>query len=188
MKITDNKFVAASYDLYVGEEDGQAPELMEKATEEKPLTFVFGVGMMLESFESKLKNLQAGDSFDFVLPCDTAYGEYEEERVVELPKSIFEVDGKFDEDNIAVDKMVPMMTAEGQRLDGVVLEINDVMVRMDFNHPLAGEDLHFIGKVLEVREATDEEMEQLMGSCAGCDHDCSEDHDHGQGCGGCSCS
>ena len=81
MKITDNKFVAASYDLYVGGEDGQAPELMERATEKEPLTFIFGTGTMLESFESKLKNLQAGDSFDFVLPCDTAYGEYVEERV-----------------------------------------------------------------------------------------------------------
>ncbi|MDD2560030.1 MAG: FKBP-type peptidyl-prolyl cis-trans isomerase [Bacteroidales bacterium] len=187
MKITDNKFVAASYDLYVGGEDGQAPELMEKATEEMPLTFVFGTGMMLESFESKLKNLQAGDSFDFVLPCNTAYGEYEDERVAELPKSIFEVEGKFDTENIAVDKMVPMMTAEGQRLDGMVLEITDEIVRMDFNHPLAGEDLHFVGKVLEVREATDEEMEQLMGSCAGCGQDCSEEHDASHGCGGCCC-
>jgi FKBP-type peptidyl-prolyl cis-trans isomerase SlyD len=76
--------------------------------------------------------------------------------VAELPKSIFEVEGKFDTENIAVDKMVPMMTAEGQRLDGMVLEITDEIVRMDFNHPLAGEDLHFVGKVLEVREATDE--------------------------------
>jgi FKBP-type peptidyl-prolyl cis-trans isomerase SlyD len=187
MKITDNKFVAASYDLYVGGEDGQAPELMERATEKEPLTFIFGTGTMLESFESKLKNLQAGDSFDFVLPCDTAYGEYDEERVAELPKSIFEIDGKFDSENIAVDKIVPMMTTEGQRLDGIVLEITDEFVRMDFNHPLAGEDLHFVGKVLEVREATDEEMEQLMNSCAGCGHDCSEGQSSNGSCRGCGC-
>lgn len=187
MKITDNKFVAASYDLYVGGEDGQAPELMEKATEEMPLTFVYGTGMMLESFESQLKDMQAGDPFDFVLPSNTAYGEYEEERVAELPKSIFEVEGKFDAENIAVDKMVPMMTAEGQRLDGMVLEVTDEIVRMDFNHPLAGEDLHFVGKVLEVRDATDEEMEQFMGSCSGCGQDCSDGQDASQGCCGCGC-
>lgn len=185
MKITDNKFVAASYDLYVGGEDGQDPELMEKATKEMPLTFVYGLGMMLDSFESKLKDLKVGDPFDFVLSSDVAYGEYDEEKVAELPKHIFEVDGKFDEENIAVDKMVPMMTAEGQRMDGMVIEITDEIVRMDFNHPLAGEDLHFIGKVLEVRDATDEEMEQILGSCAGCGQDCGEEHASNHGCGGC---
>ena len=190
MKITNKKFVAASYDLYVGGEEGQAPELMEKATEEIPLTFIFGTGMMLESFESQLENLQTGDSFDFILPSESAYGEYNEERVAELPKTLFEVEGKFDEENIAVDKMVPMMTADGQRLDGMVLEITDESVRMDFNHPLAGEDLHFIGKVLEVRDATNEEIEQTMSSCCSCGSDCDGDHDHEEGCGngGCCCS
>ncbi|MBQ9202128.1 MAG: FKBP-type peptidyl-prolyl cis-trans isomerase [Bacteroidales bacterium] len=193
MKIEDKKFVALSYDLYVGGEDGSEPELMEKATEERPLTFVFGMGMMLDAFEAQLKDLAQGDSFDFVLPCAQAYGEYMEEHVAQLPKSIFEIDGKFDSQRIAVDQTVPMMTAEGQRLDGIVLEVGDEYVKMDFNHPLAGEDLHFIGKVLEVRESTDEEMEQLLhpcqGGCQGCQGGCDNDEGcgKGQGCCGNNC-
>ncbi len=185
MKINDKKFVAVSYDLYVGGEDGSKPELMERATEQQPLTFVFGMGMMLDSFEKQLAGLDENDTFDFTLPCDQAYGDYEQEHVVDLPKSLFTVDGKFDSENIAVDKMVPMMTEDGQRLDGVVLEVAEDHVKMDFNHPLAGEDLHFIGKVLEVRESTDEEMEALMHpcSCGDCHHDCCGEGEDECGCG-----
>ncbi|MBQ7163434.1 MAG: FKBP-type peptidyl-prolyl cis-trans isomerase [Bacteroidales bacterium] len=187
MKIEDKKFVALSYDLYVGGEEGSEPELMEQATAERPLTFVFGMGMMLEAFEAQLKGLNQGDSFDFVLPCAQAYGEYTEEHVAQLPKNIFEIDGKFDSEHIAVDQMVPMMTADGQRLDGIVMEITDEHVKMDFNHPLAGEDLHFIGKVLEVRESTDEEMEQLLrpcqGGCQGCQGGCNKDEGCPSNCG-----
>ncbi len=193
MKIEDKKFVAVSYDLFVGVNEGQE-ELMERATAETPLTFIYGVGMMLEAFEANLKDLKKDDTFDFVLPCDQAYGPYMDEHVTEIPKNIFEIDGKFDNENIVVDRMIPMMTADGHRLDGLVVEITDSFVKMDFNHPLAGEDLHFVGKVLEVRESTDEEMEQIMnpchGGCSGChggdcnggDCDCSEE---GCGCGNC---
>ncbi len=172
MEINDKKFVAVSYDLFVGGEDGSQPELMEKATEEQPLTFIFGMNMMLESFEANLKGLKMGDKFDFTLPSADAYGEYIDEHVVDLPKSLFEIDGKFDDEHIAIDRMVPMMTEDGQRLEGMVLEIGDETVKMDFNHPLAGEDLHFIGEVLEVRESTDEEMEALMSPCGHCGGHC----------------
>ena len=94
MKISVNKFVSATYDLYVGGENGEAQELMEKATEERPLSFIYGTGMMLEGFESNLAGLGIGDSFDFTLSAEDAYGEFIDENVVELPRSIFEVDGK----------------------------------------------------------------------------------------------
>ena len=184
MKINDKKFVAVSYDLYVGGEDGTQPELMEKATADRPLTFIYGMGMMLDSFEQHLSGLEQGDSFDFVLPCAEAYGDYVDEHVVDLPKSMFEIDGKFDSEHIAVDQMVPMMTEDGQRLDGVVLEVADDHVKMDFNHPLAGEDLHFVGQVLEVRESTDEEMEQLLNPCCHCGGSC-EGNCEGSCEGGC---
>lgn len=190
MTIDEKKFVAVSYDLYVGGENGSNEELMEKATAEQPLTFVFGVGMMLEAFERNLKGLQVGDAFDFVLPCAEAYGNYSDEQIAELPKHIFEIEGKFDSEAIAVDKMIPMMTADGHRLEGLVVEVGDDFVRMDFNHPLAGEDLHFVGSVLEVRKSTEEELEKILSPC-GCGH-CHGDCEGGdccdgesQGCGHC---
>ena len=83
-----------------------------------------------------------------------------------------------------------MMSSNGQRLNGLVLELTDEIVKMDFNHPLAGEDLYFSGKVLGVREASDMELANILGTsdngCSTCSTSgsCStEDHDHGGGCG-----
>jgi FKBP-type peptidyl-prolyl cis-trans isomerase SlyD len=187
MKISANKFVSASYDLYVGGEEGTEPELMEKATPEQPLSFIFGTGMMLEAFEAKLAGLNVDDTFDFTLSADDAYGEYDDEHIVEIPKSVFEIDGKIDEEVIFENNTVPMMDQNGNRLNGTIVKIEEANVTMDFNHPLAGEDLHFIGKVLDIREPSEEEVKQFTGGGCGCDScggGCGEDS-----CGeeGCSC-
>ena len=182
MVISDKKFVAVSYDLFVPTEEG-GQELMEKATKERPLKFTFGMGMMLEPFEDHLKNLTVGDKFDFELTPDEAYGDFEEARVVDLDKSIFTVDGVFDDEHIAVDRMVPMMDSEGNRLNGIVLDITDTKVKMDFNHPLAGETLHFVGEVLEVREPTAEELAVLTHRCSGGGCGNCGGGDCGSGCG-----
>jgi len=197
MKISTNKFISASYDLFVAGEEGQDQELMEKATAEKPLSFIFGTGMMLEAFENNLAGLTVGDTFDFSISAEEAYGEYSDEQVVEIPRSVFEVDGTMDEEVIFENNIVPMMDQNGNRLDGTVVSIGDENIKMDFNHPLAGEELHFIGKVLIVREPTEEEVKQFMGSgcgcgeggCEGCGEDgCGEEKDEsGCGCGSGGC-
>jgi FKBP-type peptidyl-prolyl cis-trans isomerase SlyD len=51
-----------------------------------------------------------------------------------------------------------MMDSQGNRLTGVVLDIGEEQIKMDFNHPLAGNDLHFKGQVLQIREATEDEL------------------------------
>ena len=184
MKITPNKYVAVTYDLNVGE--GDERELMEKATAEVPLKFIYGMGMMLPAFEEALKELEVGNSFDFSIAPADAYGEYKEENVLDLPKNIFEVDGKFDSEMIKEGNTVPMMDSEGHRMNGSVLEVKQDIVVMDFNHPLAGETLHFSGTVLEVREATAEEIAQFTSmaeggcECGDCGGDC------GGGCSGCN--
>lgn len=193
MKIEANKFVSLSYDLNVGE--GNEVELMERATAENPLEFIYGTNSMIEAFEKNLENLSEGDSFSFTIKPEDAYGEYEEERVVDLPKNIFEVDGKIDENVIFVGNTVPMMDSEGHRLNGSVVEIKDDVVTMDFNHPLAGEILNFSGKVLTVRDASPEEIAALFAPQGGCGCGCSDEDknacgcgdDHNQGNSGCGC-
>ena len=71
---------------------------------------------------------------------------------MDLPKNIFEVDGKFDAEMIKEGNTVPMMDSNGNRMNGSVLEVKDDIVVMDFNHPLAGETLHFSGEVIDVHE------------------------------------
>lgn len=183
MSISPNKFVRVSYELYVGNDSER--ELMEEATAERPLEFIYGMGMMLPDFEKELFGLKAGDSFDFVLTSEQAYGERTDEAVQELPREIFvDESGQFDSEVVFEGATLPMYTPDGQTVHGSVLEIKDEVVVMDFNHPLAGETLHFIGKVLEEHEATASEMQAFFGDGGGCGGGCGSDDSHG-GCSGC---
>ncbi|MGV8828651.1 MAG: FKBP-type peptidyl-prolyl cis-trans isomerase [Breznakibacter sp.] len=181
MKIDRNKFVTLSYELRINGVDG---ELIEKTEAENPLEFVFGAGKMLEMFENKIEGLKTGDQFSFELKADEAYGDVDPDAVVDLPKNIFEVDGAIADGLLSIGNQVPMMDAHGNRLNGIVVDVADDSVKMDFNHPLAGDDLHFTGSVLEVREATEDEMSDACGCGDSCGSgDCSSD-----GCGcGCGC-
>ena len=178
MKISTNKFVSVSYDLYVGE--GDERELMERATTESPLQFIFGTESMLPAFENALNGLDMGAVFQFTLTPENAYGEFIEDNIVELPKNLFEVEGKFDNEYVKEGNTIPMMDSTGQRLMGSVHEVKDDVVVMDFNHPLAGETLHFNGKVIDVHEPTAEEIALMNaekhsgcgGGCDGCNSDC----------------
>lgn len=191
MKISANKFVAVTYDLYVGE--GEERELMEKATREVPLKFIYGTGSMIQAFEYALMGLESGAAFDFTITPENAYGEYNEDYVLDLPKNIFEVDGKFDSEMIQEGNTVPMMDSNGNRMNGSVLEVRDDVVVMDFNHPLAGETLHFKGEVIDVHEPTAEEIAAMTAPAGGCGCGCDScvggcgDHEHGDGCGCSGC-
>jgi FKBP-type peptidyl-prolyl cis-trans isomerase SlyD len=98
------------------------------------------------------------------------------------PSSVFESDGKIDENICQVGNEVPMMDKEGNRINGIIYEVTDTYVRMDFNHPMAGTNLHFTGKIIDVRDATAEEIAGTSNSCSSCGS-----HDHEEGCDG-SCS
>ena len=188
MKISDSKYVILTYDLNVGE--GDERELMEQATPEKPLEFIFGTNSMLKAFEDNIYGLSEGDKFKFTLNPEEAYGEFDESRIIDLPKNIFEVDGKIDNEMLFEGNTLPMMDSEGNRLTGSVVSITDNTVTMDFNHPLAGETMHFEGTVQDVRDASPAEIAALFsgGGCSGC-----ESEDEAGGCssggcgGGCSC-
>ena len=78
MKIEARKVVTLQYDLYVDGENGQE-ELMEKATAEAPLVYCHGEGMMLPAFEQHMAGLAEGETFDFRIACQDAYGEYDDE-------------------------------------------------------------------------------------------------------------
>ncbi|MDR2475667.1 MAG: FKBP-type peptidyl-prolyl cis-trans isomerase [Bacteroidales bacterium] len=173
MKISPYKFVAVSYKLYAG--DSAEQDLVEETSEDQHFTFISGLGLTLDSFEKKLTGLAPGDSFDFTLFPDEAYGEYLDEKVLELPKNMFEIDGTFDEKRIVENAIVPMLDEDGNQLTGIVASVTGNSVVMDFNHPLAGDTLHFVGQVEEVREPSPEELEYARNppeKCCGCDSSC----------------
>lgn len=187
---TPNKYVTVAYELYTDNDKG-IHELVEKAPIEHPFQFISGLGIALDSFESKILALAEGETFDFVLKVDEAYGPYEQDHVIELPKETFAINGRFDKDMVYPGAVLPLVNADGMRFQGLVLELKDNSVIIDLNHPLAGKDLHFKGQVVTMRDATNEEIQALInhegcncgGDCeGGCEGGCGgHHHEHGEG-------
>ena len=188
MEQNENKYVAVAYDLYAIDETGR--HLVERAPENEPFVFLSGFGIALEAFEKELVELQTGSNFDFTLTTEQGYGIYDEERVLELDRDLFTIDGRFDRERIFIDAIVPLQNQEGDRFMARVIDIRDQVVVVDLNHPLAGKELNFQGTVVENRPATDDEIQKLIrqltgegcGGCGGCEggEGCNAD---GEGCG-----
>jgi len=157
MKIDANKVVSVTYRLEANP-TGQEKQHVETAGVDAPLVFLFGSGGLIPAFEENLLGKIEGDQFSFSINAEDAYGEIEPEALVDLPLEIFKVDGVVDMSIIKIGNIVPMTDRDGNRLDGKVLGLNGENVKMDFNHPLAGHQLHFSGEVVEVREASEEEV------------------------------
>lgn len=187
MKIENQKVVKAIYEMYIDGEDGKE-EMIEKATIKTPLVYCQGEGMMLPKFEEALAGLEEGDKFDFRIACEDAYGEYDEAGLMELDKRMFyNADGEFDSDRVYTGNIIPMKTVDGQIVNAQVAKVSPLKVTIDLNHPLAGENLHFVGEIVEVRDVDPKELETIRHhGCGGCcNGNC------GEGCSKCdnhSCS
>lgn len=187
MEQTPHMYVTVAYELFTDNEKG-IHELVEKAPVEHPFQFITGMGVALDSFEAQIAALKEGDNFDFVLNVEEAYGPYEEEHVLELDKQVFSVNGHFDKEMVYPGAVLPLVNADGNRFQGIVLEVKDNTVVIDLNHPLAGKNLHFKGQVVTMREATNEEIQGLInmmsGEGCGCGCDDCGGHEEGGCCGG----
>lgn len=153
MKITRFTVPSVAYVLKVND------EIVDSADTSNPLVYLAGVGMMIPGFERELEGMEAGNEFGFSLTVEDSYGERIEEAVVPVPKEVFIVDGEMDAEVVKVGNVLPMQDQEGRPMQGLIVEISDEAVTMDFNHPLAGKELHFTGTVVDVRIATQEEIE-----------------------------
>jgi FKBP-type peptidyl-prolyl cis-trans isomerase SlyD len=176
MKIEKNKVVSLSYTLTV---EG---DTIETVNEKNPLKFIFGTGYLLPKFEENVLNKVVGDTFDFKLSAKEGYGEVNSDAIVELPVDMFKIDGKVEDGLLTIGNVLPMQDSDGNRLQGTVEELKEDVVVMNFNHPLAGSELHFKGEVVEVRDSTPEELINGLygekasscssGSCSGCSGGC----------------
>lgn len=173
-KIKPGKYVELGYDLYEVTPEGD--KLVHQTSADDPERFIFGVTQgVIQPLEQAIDGLAAGDEFDVKVESDKAFGAYDPEQIATLPRDIFEIDGKFDASVVKPGAVLPMMTADGYRINGVVKEVTDSDVKMDFNHPLAGKDVRFKGKITLVREATPEELQPAHGcgcGCSSCGDDC----------------
>jgi len=190
--IEKNKVVTLHYRL---KKDNGEGALIEETYNAQPLAFLYGAGNMIPKFETELAGLNANDKFAFQVPAAEAYGVQDENAIIDLSVDIFKIDGQIDTNAIYEGAMVPMKNSEGHRIDGKVLSIGEEQIKMDFNHPLAGQNLFFEGEVVELRDATEEEIQHghihQAGGCGSGDcgsHGHEEKSEEGCGCGsGCGC-
>ena len=126
--------------------------VMESSVNDEPETFVMGDGTLLEGFELALVSLKAGERQTITLRPDQAYGVRDPEVVTVLPRSHFPSD-------IALEPgaMVAFTTAEGHEVPGRVLTLRDDAVEVDFNHPMAGQEVVLEVEILEVVDPVIEE-------------------------------
>ena len=158
MKLIEDTVGSIVFTLRIGSYDG---DIIEKVTEEEPFEFVYGKGSMLGSFEAKLAGLTIGDKFKFILTKEDAYGDYMPEMQIEIEKQFIldQFDETIDpEEELVLDNYLPMLDPEGNTLSGKITFIDDEIIKLDFNHPLADMDLYFEGELISLRPANAQEI------------------------------
>ncbi len=147
MKIEQGKSAVLVYSLYTVPDN----QLIESLDEGHPVTFSIGKNQLIEGFEENLLGLKAGAVFDFVVAAEKAYGPKDAYALFDIPKDTFSVNGTIEEGLLEVGKTFTMQDNDGNHHTGKIIAILDETVTMDFNHPLAGKDLRFSGKIIEVK-------------------------------------
>ncbi len=156
MAIAKNQVVILDYRLQNGGPDG---DLIEETFGSQPLQFIYGIGQMIPAFEENLESKNEGDEFAFLIKAAEGYGVHDPNAVVEIPMQQFEVEGKVDPEHIKPGRPLQLQDPQGQTYRGVVQSHTTEVVTVDFNHPMAGTDLHFTGVIRTVREATESELD-----------------------------
>ena len=184
----EHKLLAVHYQLY-SIENGEKT-LIEQTSREHPFQFISGFGVSLEALEKQVYYLGKGTQFNFTLKPEEAFGEYIPEGVHKLERSMFEIGGKFDAQNVYPGAIITLTDTEQNRFMARVVKVEADGVTVDTNHPMAGKTLNFIGEMIENRPATDDEVHALIkhmtGGCGGCGGHCGDgcgDGDCGDGCG-----
>lgn len=173
MKISKDSFVSINYTLK--DDDGNT---IDTSVGAEPLIYLHGNNFLLPKLEEHLEGKSVGDKINAVLPPEDGYGVYDERMVAKIPRENFEVEGE-----IPVGAKFQADTPQGPAIV-TVKEVSDDFITVDANHELAGKTLHFDVEVLEVREASPEEIKQMTTGC-GCGCDCGGDCGSDGGCGGC---
>lgn len=158
MKIEENKVAIIHYS--VSDSEGT---LIDSSYDHEPLSVIHGTGYLIPGLEDALKGHIAGDTFEVDVPADDGYGHRHDGFVQVVPKEMFG-----DIKDLEIGTQLRAETDHGEQTV-IVVDMSEDTITVDGNHPLAGIDLSFDVEVLEVRDATKEELEHghvhTEGSC-----------------------
>ncbi|MCX6054704.1 MAG: peptidylprolyl isomerase [Chloroflexi bacterium] len=167
-KVSNDLVVSMDYELTVEGEVIDASEINE------PLEFLQGAGNIIPGLEKAIMGMSIGESKKVLVKAIDAYGEFDPDGFVEVPKADLPEDIPME-----VGVEISVDNEDGEEMDAVIEEVSLDTVTLNFNHPLAGKDLNFQVKIIEIRPATAEEIEH--------GHIHFEDHDCCCGDGDCDC-
>lgn len=159
MTITKNKVALIHYTL----KDGSG-EVLDSSEGHEPLAFIQGIGNIIVGLEEALEGKNSGDRITTTVGPEKAYGLRSDDNVHVVPLASFQPDG---DEKVEVGMQVRVETNQGVSI-AEVTKVEGEEVTLDLNHPLAGETLHFDVEVMDVRDATKDEL----------------DHGHAHGPGG----
>ncbi|NLM01152.1 MAG: peptidylprolyl isomerase [Treponema sp.] len=179
MVVEKGKVISIEYTL----KDAEG-EVMDTTEGVGPMDYIHGMQALIPGLEKEMEGKKTGDAFSVVVEPADAYGDYSDELVLDVPRSNFPAD---------VDIQVGMQFEAESGHAVTILEIKDDTIKIDANHPLAGEKLFFDIKIVDIREPTKEELSSLScgggcsGHCGDCGSDCYDDYDDGCCGGSCNC-
>ena len=161
MKIAQHNVVVMHY--AVSDSEGN---LIDSSYDDKPMAIIQGTSYLIPGLDEALLDHQAGDKFEVDVPCEKAYGERNENFVQTVPKELLA-----GVEDLALGTQLRATTDDGEQTV-IVIDVQDEEITVDGNHPLSGLDLSFDVEIIEVREATEDELKHgHVHTEGGCDHE-----------------
>lgn len=157
MTIEDNTIVTMSYELRENSRKGPVLEVMSSAY---PFIFFYRSNSLLDRFQEHIAGLGAGETFEFTIPSQSAYGKRSSDNIVDIPIERFVIDDEMGDSIRDVGQYVAITDEEGRQRNGMVIAKEATHLKVDLNHAMAGKDLHFTGRILQVRAAKPDEIIQ----------------------------
>jgi len=150
LKLQDNRVGAIAYKLIV---DGKVEEII---TPEDAIEYLHGAENLIIGLEEALEGKSAGDTFAVSVAPEKGYGSYDEEDIDAIPLDEFGMNVS----DLEVGEEIELWNEEDEELfEAVIIEITAEYIKLDFNHPLAGKTLNYEIQVVDVRNATEEELD-----------------------------
>lgn len=140
MKIADGKTVIIDYTLSLKNGD-----IIETTHDEEPLTYIQGTGEIIDGLEQAVAGFEKGTKKDIILPVVRAFGEHDPQALLEIPQT------DLPSESLVPETLIQASGPKGQTINGKVLEVKENTVLVDFNHPLAGQELYCAVHIIDVQ-------------------------------------
>ncbi len=147
LKVMDGQVVSMDYSLHI---DG---ELVDTSEGREPLDYLHGAGNIIPGLESELDGMAVGESKSVIVTPAAGYGEHDPNAYMDVPRREFP-----GEIPMEIGAELQLQDQSGNPMYARIDEIKEDTVRLDFNHPLAGKELHFKVTIMGIRQPTDEEL------------------------------